>query len=230
MPPMMAWNVESQKGVKLFAGIPISPSFPYIHSVVQEAWDNAWKPSPTVRVFERAHGVATAREKLAEKFLDGDWTHFLMLDGDIVVKSDTIQKLLEVNKPIALGLYYETSNQRLPEVFHHSRVPFRRDAPIDFKLHDVLEYPQQNGEDVLLSGLGILMIKREIFEKIEKPYFLFSSEFEHKLKDDWWSVSEDFFFMLKLQEAGLKITYCPDISVCHLGTAVVCGPNNVGFV
>ena len=224
----MAWNIEPQKDVKLFTGIPITPSFPYIHTVVQEAWDNAWKPNPTIRIFERAHGVATAREKLAEKFLGGDWTHFLMLDGDIIVKQDTIQKLLEVNKPIALGIYYETSNNRMAEVFHHSRVPFRRDAPIDFKLHEVLEFPQQNGEDVLLAGLGILMIKREVFEKINKPYFLFSSEVDNM--DDYHNISEDFWFMLRLQEAGLKITYCPDISVCHLGTAIVCGPNNVGFV
>ena len=224
----MAWNVESQKGVKLFTGIPISPSFAYIHTVVQEAWDNAWKPSPTVRVFERAHGVATAREKLAEKFLDGDWTHFLMLDADIVVKNDTIQKLLEVNKPIALGVYYETSNQRLPETFHHSRVPFRRDAPIDFKLHEVLDYPQQNGEDVLLAGLGILLVKREVFEKTTKPYFLFSSEVDDM--DDYHNVSEDFWFLLRLQEAGLKITYCPDISVGHVGQAIVFNQQNVHFI
>ena len=226
----MAWNIETQKGVKLFTGIPITPSFPYIHTVVQEAWDNAWKPSPTIRVFERAHGVATAREKLADKFLEGDWSHFLMLDGDIVIKQDTIQKLLEVKKSIALGLYYETSNMRLPEVFHHSRRPFSRDPPIDFKANEILDFPQQKGEDQLLSGLGILMIKRDVFEKLEKPYFLFSSEFEHKIKDDFYLVSEDFWFILKLQDAGFKITYCPDINVGHIGSALVWNQSQINFI
>lgn len=224
----MAWNVESQKGVKLFTGIPISPSFPYIHSVVQEAWDSAWKPNPTARVFERAHGVATAREKLAEKFLDSDYTHFLMLDADIVIKQDTIQKLLEANKPIVLGRYMETSNQRLPEVFHHSRRPFSRDPPIEFKTNEILEYPQQNGEDVLLAGLGILLVRREVFEKLEKPYFLFSSEVNDM--DDYHNISEDFWFLLRLQEAGFKISYHPNINVGHIGNILVWEQSQINFI
>lgn len=224
----MAWEVEPHKGVKLMVGIPITPSFPYIHTLAQEAFDRAWKPHPTMRIFERAHGVASAREKLVDKFLASEATHLLFLDGDIVIKNDTIKRLLEADRPVVLGRYHETSDMRLPEVFHHSQRPFSRDPPIDFKKNEFFEFPQSDGEDVVLSGLGLLMLKREVFDKLEKPYFLYSSEYDDVI-DDYWSVSEDFWVLLKLQNAGIKVSYYPDILVGHIGEALVEG-EKVNFI
>ena len=183
----MAWDIEPRENVKLFVGCPIIPSFQYIHTRVQEAWEQAWKPPETVRVFERSFGVATARENLADKFLDGDWTHLMFLDCDIMLSPDNIKRLIEVNKPIVCGRYHETSDRRQPEAFRHSQRGWARDAPIDFKPHEYFEFPDLS-EDFFLAGLGIIMFKREIFDKIDKPYFLYASEYEHKLKDDFWTV------------------------------------------
>jgi intein/homing endonuclease len=183
----MAWDIEPKRGVKLLVGIPIIPSFSYIHTVALEAWEHAWKPIGTVRIFDRSFGVATAREHITDKFLEGDWTHLAFLDADIVLQGDTLKKIIEANKPVVVGNYYETSNMRNPEAFHHSQVPFRRDPPIEFKTNEIFEFPD-DAEDVFLSGLGIVMFKREVFDKIDKPYFLYSSEYEHKLKDDYWAV------------------------------------------
>lgn len=183
----MAWDIEPRKDVKLFVGCPIIPSFQYIHTRVQEAWEHAWKPPQTVRVFERSFGIATARENLADKFLEGDWTHLMFLDGDILLRDSNIKRLIEVDRPAVCGLYYESSDRRQPEAFRHSQRGWTRDAPIDFKPHEYFEFPD-NAEDFFLAGLGLLMLKREIFEKIEKPYFLYSSEYESKIKDDFWTV------------------------------------------
>lgn len=225
----MAWNIEPRKDVKLFVGCPIIPSFQYIHTRVQEAWEHAWKPPQTVRVFERSFGIALARENLADKFLEGDWTHLLWLDADIMLKNDTIKRMIEVDKPICAGLYYETSDRRQPESFRHSQVPFRRDPPIDFKKNEYFEFPDE-AEDVYLGGLGLVMFKREVFDKIEKPYFLYSSEYENKFKDDYFSVSEDFWVLLKLQKVGIKITYVPDISAGHCGSVVVWNQQQMNFL
>ena len=231
---MFSWQIEPLQKVKIFCGIPVTPSFQYIHLLVQEAWEKAWKPPETIRVFERSHGVASAREKLAEKFLSTDASHFLLLDNDVVIMPDTIARLLQVNKPIVLGRYMEASQNRLPEAFHHSQRPWFRDAPIDFKKHEVFEFPKED-EDVILAGLGILLIKREVFEKLDKPYFLYSSEYGHL--DDYFLISEDFFLCLRIQEyyrktkdPSFKITYVPDIWVWHMGEAIVGGDGQVMFV
>lgn len=240
---VFAWEAEVQKGVKIFCGIPVTPSFQYLHLAVIESWDRAWKPPDTIRAFERSHGVGTAREKLVERFLATDCTHFLLLDGDIIIHGDTIQRMLQVNKPIVLGRYLETSNQRLPEIFRHSQVPFRRDPPIDFKLHEIFDFPKED-EDVILAGLGLMLVKREVFEQLDRPYFLYSSEYGHL--DDYFSVSEDFWFLLRIQEkyretlkdvrdhkSGdpmFRITYVPDIWVFHIGNAMVGDGGQVGFL
>jgi len=127
---VFSWEIEPRENVKIFCGIPVTPSFQYLHLAVIESWDRAWKPLGTIRVFERSHGVGTAREKLVEKFLATNCTHFLLLDSDIIIHGDTIQRMLQVNKPVVLGKYHETSNQRLAEVFHHC---FTSNTPITFR-------------------------------------------------------------------------------------------------
>lgn len=228
MPPGMAWQIESQRGVKLFVAIPRTPAFKYQNDIAKESWESAWQPPNTMWKKDYAHGVATAREKLAESFLESDCTHLLHLDSDIVLRPDTIQKMLELNKDVVVARYHETSNARLPEAFRHSRVPFRRDAPIDFKQNEVLEFPQKGG-DVLLSGLGLVLVKREVYDKLKKPFYLFSSEYEEL--SDYWKVSEDFYFLLKLQcEAKVKITYAPSINSGHIGECIVWDFQNIQFI
>ena len=227
--PEMAWDIEPKRDVKLFVGCPIIPSFQYIHTQVLEAWERAWKPPQTVRVFERSFGVASARENLVDKFLEGDWTHLLFLDSDILLMPDNIKRLIEIDKPVACGRYHETSDRRMAEAFRHSQRGWARDAQIEFKKNEFFEFPDE-AEDYFLAGLGIIMFKREVFDKIEKPYFLYASEYENKLKDDFWTTSEDFFILLKLQKAGIKITYVPDILAGHCGMCVVTGPNQINFI
>jgi len=160
----MSWEVESQRGVKLFVAIPRTPSFKYLNDIAKQSWETTWQPPNTIWKREYAHGVASAREKLAEDFLNTDYTHLLHVDSDIVLRPDTIQKMLALNRDVVVARYHETSNQRLPESFRHSRVPFRRDAPIDFKENEILEFPLKDGS-VILSGLGLVMVKREIYDK-----------------------------------------------------------------
>lgn len=231
---MHSWEIEPKLNVKVYCGIPVTPSFQYIHLIVQEAWDRAWKPPGTIREFERSHGVASAREKLGDKFLSTDATHFLMLDNDIVIHPNTIARMLEVDKPIVLGRYMETSNQRFPEAFKHSQVPFRRDAPIDFKKNEIFEFPEED-ENVILAGLGIMLIKREVLEKLDRPFFLYSSEYGEI--DDYHSVSEDFFICLRIQDyfkktgdSTFKIWYYPDIWVWHMGNAMVGDGGQIAFI
>ena len=228
MTPSMAWNVESQKNVKLFVAIPRTPSFKYINDIAKQSWEATWQPPNTIWKREYAHGVASAREKLVEAFLDSEYTHLLHLDSDIVLRPDTIQKMLELNKDVVVARYHETSNARLPEAFMHSEVPFRRDAPIDFKQNEILTFPKSDGSTIL-SGLGLVLVKREVYDKLKKPFYLFSSEYEDL--SDFWKVSEDFYFLLKLQcEAKVKVTYAPSISAGHVGEVIVFDYQNIQFI
>jgi len=225
---MQAWEIETRKGVSLFVGIPYIPTFRYTHCVVEDSWRNAWQPPNTIWRKNFAFGVATAREQLAEEFLASGYTHFLHLDCDIVLRQDTIARMLELDADVVVARYHDKSPLRLPQAFRHSQVPFRRDGPIDFKTNEIFEFPRPDG-DVLLSGLGCVLVKREVFEKLKRPFYLFSSEYENL--DDYDRVSEDFFFLLKVQnEAKAKVIYAPSISVGHVGEVIVWDKDNIQFI
>jgi|GEM_PF-3773823 len=225
---MQAWEIESRKSVSLFVGIPIIPSFKYTHCVVEESWKNTWQPPNTIWRKNFSFGVATAREQLAEEFLSTGYTHFLHLDSDIVLRQDTIARMLELDADVVVARYHEKSPLRMPQIFRHSQVPFRRDAPIDFKENEIFEFPRPDG-DVLLSGLGCVLVKREVFEKMKRPFYLFSSE--HEELDDYDRVSEDFYFLLKVQnEAKAKVVYAPAINVGHVGEVIVWDKDNIQFI
>jgi len=225
---MQAWEIESRKGVSLFVGIPIIPSFKYTHCVVEESWKNTWQPPNTIWRKNFSFGVATAREQLAEEFLSTGYTHFLHLDSDIVLRQDTIARMFELDADVVVARYHDKSPLRMPQAFRHSQVPFRRDAPIDFKENEIFEFPRPDG-DVLLSGLGCVLVKREVFEKMKRPFYLFSSE--HEELDDYDRVSEDFYFLLKVQnEAKAKVVYAPYISVGHVGEVIVWDKDNIQFI
>jgi hypothetical protein len=57
-------------------------------------------------------------------------------------------------------------------------------------------------------GMGCLLMKSNIFDKLDKPYF----EFTYNQKDDNW-MGEDFQLLTKLRNVGYKVMI--DTSLTH---------------
>lgn len=156
--------------------------------------------------------VDRARNRLIEQMLDHPIqpTHLFFLDADIVPPADTLMKLLATCKPIVSGLY----RRRLPP---YEPMAFVKNKPIPIK------GPRLRKVDVV--GAGCLLIRREVFEKINPPWF--TSEWTDK-----GHLSEDFSFCEKAQEAGFEIIVDTSVRPLHLepmgvGTS---NRNTVSFV
>ena len=212
---MLAWEVEPNKNAKPMIGIPLHPSFPYLHVAVFSSILNALRAFPgTPLVVSRQFEVSVAREEIAKSFLNSDCTHLLMLDSDIVMKPDTLPRMIAVDAPLVVAKYAEKGKTEASyHCYHHSQVPFRRDPPVEVRPG---EHRQLKDIDPMLFGLGCVLIKREVFEKLEEPYFKFTISDEQE--DDYWRVSEDFYFALKCHHAGIRPKFCDDIEVLHLAT------------
>ena len=68
-----------------------------------------------------------------------------------------------------------------------------------------------------VTGLHFCLIKREVFEKVPKPWFHWDEE----------SPSEDFFFFEKAAKAGYGVRIFSEVKLSHLGELKVLSSGKV---
>lgn len=145
-------------------------------------------------------GIAELRNLLAKQALDyEETTHILFVDDDQMFPADSIHQLAKHDLPIvAANIVRKESNPRT-------------NAKKIGSTDCVYTLPDSTGlEEVDFVGTGMMLIKREVFEKLEKPYFFY---------DVVNNVGEDVNFCRKAKEAGYKIFIDHDLSkqVKHVG-------------
>lgn len=164
--------------------------------------------------FHPADITAVVRNRVAEGFLTTDYTHLLMLDSDQRHPLDIVQRLARhvIEKPerkIVAGLY------------HNRRPPFE---PLAWKQGDDGLYYQfvewQDGliEGVDLVGTGILMIHREVFETLERPWFAYTYDRIEEERENYVYPTEDIYFCQKARAAGFEICIDTTIDSPHAGS------------
>jgi len=150
-----------------------------------------------------------ARNLLVHKMLQGDWTHILMLDSDMIFKPGTLGRLLSHDVDI-VGLFY------LRKV--------RGILPCAARLNDeglpCSVWPMPRLEEVDAIGTGGILIKREVFEKLEPPWFYYKPT-EHFNENKIEQVSEDYVFCENAKDAGYKIHIDGSLIAGHVGPYVV---------
>jgi hypothetical protein len=129
-------------------------------------------------------------------------THVLFIDTDMRYPADALQRLLARDLDI-VGANYR---HRSPEVDSTAR-----------SMNDerVFSTGKTGVEEVLHTGTGFLLIKRRVFETMEKPWF--ETTYRHK-QDDW--LGEDVYFCIMARQAGFKVHIDHDLSkdIGHTGT------------
>jgi GT2 family glycosyltransferase len=152
-----------------------------------------------------------ARDELVKLALeDPQVTHMLWVDSDEICESpmdpnEALRNLLQCDAPIVSGLY----RAKQKEGFNYA-------AWMDAKLPNKKGYiPIQsytgNFIQVDVVGFGFCLTKREVFEKVEAPWFPWNSV----------SPSEDFNFCEKAREKGYAINVFTDVKLKHEGNLMV---------
>jgi GT2 family glycosyltransferase len=144
---------------------------------------------------------------LAVKYLqEGDFTHLLFLDSDMEYQKHTLARLLQCDKDV-VAVYY---CRKLP--------PF---TPCAFrKKEDGFLYwftPGEKLEPVDACGTGGMLIKREVFDRVPKPYFIY----EQSAIEDWNTTTEDITFCLNAREAGVEIFVDGTLTANHVTDMMV---------
>ena len=208
--------LSSKRQPRVVIAVPLASPFIYWRTVA--AILEMEKPAASdLMVFQGAL-VDRARNRLVEQMLIHPIkpTHLLFLDADIVPPADLLKKLLKDDKPIVSGLY----RRRLPPYEPMAFVTDRkgRYQPIAIGLKE----KRGTLRRVDVVGGGCLLIRREVFEKIEPPWF--TSQWTEE-----GHLSEDFSFCEKARTRGFEIFVDRSASALHLEPIGV-GTNSSGSV
>jgi hypothetical protein len=158
----------------------------------------------TFTFFDSSTILLNQRENLIEMAKESNSEYVLWLDSDMTFPPTTILRLLEHNKDIVGCNYMKRT------------LPLKTVAYTDVNNWDswVKMEPKNNLIEVEAIGLGCILMRVNVFEKLPKPYF----EFKYR-KDtqDWYG--EDFILMEKLRTNGFKIYVDTILSmeIKHLG-------------
>lgn len=143
------------------------------------------------------------RNNMARVLLENaGFTHLLMLDCDMGFPANLLTRLLELNAPVVSGLYAGIIGSQLLWVCGN----WGEDGKVHF--YEWLDLGREPFE-ADCSGAGCLLIRREVFERLEYPWFRFEES------KDGGLISEDIYFCRKLNAAGMKVTVNPKILCRH---------------
>lgn len=182
-----------------------------------------WKPEHYL-LDQLGPTIDVNRNVLVERALsDPATTHILFLDSDTVLPYDMIARFLKFMEMdhvhMMSGIYYQKN------------IPFRTTQFMEFdekKSTRIRVADYQEGELVKIqsAGAGALLIKREVFDRIEQPYFKFIlSDTGNRY------LGEDIYFFRKTEEAGLNLYVDTSIICQHMnGTTMFPAVFEQGFL
>lgn len=157
--------------------------------------------------------VDRARNQIVHFFLAHDFTHLLMIDSDTIPPENAVHKLLAADTDAisAMTGILRINEEGEWEVYDNCFIE-RETDPETGKVTKTILAEQHTGlQRIFRCGAACLMIKREVFEKLTKPYFRFI------LTDDGLShkVSEDIYFCDTLHAAGVELWADTDVICQH---------------
>lgn len=150
----------------------------------------------------------SAENKLVKDFLAiPDATHLFLTEQDMILPDDTLIKLLELDKPIASGIYLLRDG--FGQVCLYKKVFTLKDNPVPhtpisvFPISTPFCIDEYGGG---CPGVGCVLIRREVFEQIEFPWF--------DLKEGYYG--SDMYFFTKVRDARIQVWIDPTVRCGHM--------------
>jgi hypothetical protein len=191
MPPVTATGL---------IGIPCSDTGRF--SAFSESLGNLRRPEGTELRFAVSTWRHYARNQLVEWMFELDAEWLLMIDDDQTFAPDSLAQLLSHEKDIVAALCLRRSEPYGPFCFSEEHEGIYR--ALDLREHDAVL------TRVAAVGTGMMLIRRNVFETIKKPWFTITP-----------NSGEDMLFCKEARRAGFEI-YCDlGCPIGHLTTTAV---------
>lgn len=151
----------------------------------------------------KGYDCAKARNTIAQKAVSGGFDYVLMVDSDMIIQPDTLEKMLEYPVPVCVGVYpRKNTESEETELFKFTE----RDFTDRFTFQELTTDRIQ----IKGSGLGCALINVEVFKVIPFPWFRYVTY------DDGAVLSEDLFFSDLLRGYNIPMIADTRIRCGHL--------------
>ncbi len=160
----------------------------------------------------------SAENRIVREFLAAEpaMTHLFMTEADMVLPHDCIVKLAELDKDIASGVYFLRSDvaegRGQPCLYKKAAmIPARVDkvntqATSPYAHTPITLFPQNEPFRVDCSGLGCVLIKRQVFEKLPEPWFNMNEGTNGKI-----GFGSDIYFYKHAKDHGIELWVDPSV-------------------
>jgi hypothetical protein len=195
--------------------------------------------------------ITRARNYLVDEFLRSECTHLLFIDSDIHYNPQDVIALLALDKDIIGGPYPKKSinwNNIADGARKHPNIdPRELEKLAGEYVFNVVKGTEQFSVseplEVMEIGTGFMLIKREVFPKMEAAYpelrykpdhvgqahfdgsryihAYFDTIIDHGVSDRY--LSEDYMFCQNWRKIGGKVWLCPWMKTQHIGTYAFTG-------
>jgi hypothetical protein len=150
---------------------------------------------------EAASSIAAKRTQLVEQMLDTphfEWIAFI--DSDMHPPANSVLRLLSHELDVVSALYMQRQPPYVPAVRFLENGPPRPE-----------EY--QGPAAVNAVGFGMIVIRRQVFERVPRPWFADDPNTP--------GLNEDFHFCHRAREAGYKIHLDAALECGHVGSTII---------
>lgn len=168
------------------------------------------KPEGTLTTTIHGQSPAQARNIAARQGLDNGCTHILFVDDDMILPPDTLLRLLSHDKDVVTGLY-------LMRDYPHYPVIFDKVFEGGMNKYVFLEDHVEGLLPITNCGLGCVLIKTEVFRKLEEPWVRLG-----EIQKDGWC--DDIGFFNRVREAGFELFCDTEVKAGHI-TSLCVYPN-----
>ncbi|MBI4044331.1 MAG: hypothetical protein HY392_01340 [Candidatus Diapherotrites archaeon] len=131
--------------------------------------------------------IVRARNVLRQRVLDEGYDYFFSLEADVVPPADVIERLIARNKNIVSGVYFNF----IPATKSLVALAYKK-IGVDEKGNEKTQsltleelLPSRLIEDVRFTGVGCMLISREVLETISFRFEPLARAF-----DDWWFCTD----------------------------------------
>jgi GT2 family glycosyltransferase len=148
-----------------------------------------------------------------QKLFNGqiDYDYILWIDSDTVFNSAQLQKLINRNLDVCAAIYRMQDGTRYTTVVNCNQDYFDHNGEFEF-LADEKIAGRQEPIKCSYTGMGFMLVKRGVTEKLEYPWFKPSPVIVGDVED---FMTEDISFCWRLIEKGINIFVDPTVVVGH---------------